>query len=82
MKLPKVPTFIFVIIFAIIGGAFIAIAWRPSIAAVDLSSVQNFDAALVKRGVRLAAVGNCTRVTRHLAAPHSPAEWPSPHRSV
>jgi len=56
MKLLKVLTLLFVIV----GGAFIAIAWRPSIAAVDLSSVQNFDAPLVKRGAQLAALGNCT----------------------
>ena len=39
-------------------GAF-AIAWRPAIPATDPPSPQNFDAALVKRGRDLAAIGNC-----------------------
>ncbi len=37
-----------------------AIAWRPSIAAVDPPSRETFDAALVKHGRDLAAIGNCS----------------------
>src|SRR6266478_8276811 len=36
-----------------------AIAWRPAIAAIDPPAPQSFDAALVKRGRDLAAIGNC-----------------------
>src|SRR5713101_3932420 len=36
-----------------------AIAWRPAIAAIDPPTLQSFDAALVKRGRDLAAIGNC-----------------------
>src|SRR5215470_1946277 len=36
-----------------------AIAWRPALAAIDPSTPQSFDAALVKRGRELAAIGNC-----------------------
>ncbi len=41
------------------AGAAFAIAWRPAIAAIDPSAPQSFDAALVKRGRDLAAIGNC-----------------------
>src|SRR6202165_2246940 len=43
------------------GGpvAAFAIAWRPAIAAIDPPVPQSFDAALVKRGRDLAALGNC-----------------------
>src|ERR1700682_3119147 len=46
----------------VIGGAVAAskIAWRPAIAAIDQPAPQSFDAALVKRGRDLAAIGNCT----------------------
>ena len=46
----------------LIGGAVatFAIAWRPAIAAIDQPAPQSFDAALVKRGRDLAAIGNCT----------------------
>jgi mono/diheme cytochrome c family protein len=37
-----------------------ALAWRPSIAAVDTPAPQTFDAALVRRGRDLAAIGNCS----------------------
>ncbi|MEH2538377.1 MULTISPECIES: cytochrome c [unclassified Bradyrhizobium] len=37
-----------------------AIAWRPAIAAIDPPDPQSFDAALVKRGRDLAAIGNCS----------------------
>src|ERR1700737_2612537 len=45
----------------VIGGAVaaFAIAWRPAIAAIDPPVPQSFDAALVKRGRDLAALGNC-----------------------
>src|SRR5260370_34677795 len=45
----------------VIGGAVaaFAIAWRPAIAAIDPPVPQSFDAALVKRGRDLAAIGNC-----------------------
>jgi mono/diheme cytochrome c family protein len=42
------------------AAAAFAIAWRPSIAAVDPSSPVTFDAALVRRGRDLAAIGNCS----------------------
>ena len=46
----------------LIGGAVaaFAIAWRPAIAAIEPPSPQSFDAALVKRGRELAAIGNCS----------------------
>src|SRR6202158_5823860 len=45
----------------LIGGAVatFAIAWRPAIAPPDPPAPQSFDAALVKRGRDLAAIGNC-----------------------
>jgi mono/diheme cytochrome c family protein len=36
-----------------------AIAWRPAIAAIDPPAPQSFDAALIKQGRDLAAIGNC-----------------------
>src|SRR3954447_5949504 len=36
-----------------------AVVWRPAIAAIDPPAPQSFDAALVKRGRDLAAMGNC-----------------------
>jgi mono/diheme cytochrome c family protein len=46
----------------VIGGAVaaFAIAWRPAISAIDPPAPQSFDAALVKRGRDLAAIGNCS----------------------
>jgi len=41
------------------GIAAFAIGWRPAIAAIDPPAPQSFDAALVKRGRELAAIGNC-----------------------
>ncbi len=41
------------------AGAAFAIAWRPAIAAIEPPAPQSFDAALVKRGRDLAAIGNC-----------------------
>ena len=45
----------------LLGGAAAAFAvvWRPAIAAVEPPAPQAFDAALVKRGRELAAIGNC-----------------------
>jgi mono/diheme cytochrome c family protein len=45
-----------------LGGAVaaFAIAWRPTIAAIDPPAPQSFDADLVKRGRELAAIGNCS----------------------
>ena len=45
----------------LVGGAAAAaaIAWRPTIAAIDPAAKQSFDPALVKRGRELAALGNC-----------------------
>jgi len=46
----------------LIAGAAAAfvVAWRPAIAAIEPPSPQSFDAALVKRGRDLAAIGNCS----------------------
>jgi mono/diheme cytochrome c family protein len=45
----------------VVGGAATAfvIAWRPALVAIDPPAPQSFDAALVKRGRELAAIGNC-----------------------
>ena len=50
-----------IIAIALLGGAAaaFAIVWRPAIAAVEPPGPQAFDAALVKRGRELAAIGNC-----------------------
>src|SRR3977135_3183209 len=50
-----------VVVALLIGGAVAAFAiiWRPAIAAIDPPAPQSFDAALVKRGRDLAAIGNC-----------------------
>src|ERR1700757_304886 len=48
-----------VIAIVIVGGAAAALAWRPAIDPVRRPAVGNFDAALVKRGGELAAIGNC-----------------------
>jgi mono/diheme cytochrome c family protein len=42
------------------AAAAYAIAWRPAIAGVDPPAPQTFDAALVRRGRDLAAIGNCS----------------------
>jgi mono/diheme cytochrome c family protein len=42
------------------AAAAYAIAWRPVIAGVDPPAPQTFDAALVRRGRDLAAIGNCS----------------------
>ena len=45
----------------LLGGAVAAFAatWRPTIAAIEPPKPQDFDAALVRRGRDLAAIGNC-----------------------
>src|SRR5919198_3166748 len=48
-----------VVLIAAAGAAFV-IAWRPAIAAIDPPDPKSFDAALVKRGRDLAAIGNCS----------------------
>jgi mono/diheme cytochrome c family protein len=50
-----------IIAVALLGGAAaaFAIVWRPAIATVEPPGPQAFDAALVKRGRELAAIGNC-----------------------
>ena len=46
---------------AIVGAVVaFAIIWRPAIGAIDPPPPQSFDAALVKRGRALAAIGNCS----------------------
>jgi mono/diheme cytochrome c family protein len=41
------------------GVAAFAASWRPAIAAIEPPKPQDFDAALVRRGRELAAIGNC-----------------------
>ena len=41
------------------AAATFALAWRPAIAAIEPPAPPSFDAALVKRGRDLAAIGNC-----------------------
>jgi mono/diheme cytochrome c family protein len=41
------------------AAAAFAVTWRPAIAAIEPPAPQSFDAALVKRGRELAAIGNC-----------------------
>src|SRR5258708_38301590 len=41
------------------AAAAVAIPWRRPIAAIEPRAPQSFDAALVKRGRELAALGNC-----------------------
>src|SRR5437879_10313360 len=50
-----------IVAIVLLGGAAaaFAIAWRPAIAAVEPPGPLAFDAALVKRGRDLAAIGNC-----------------------
>ena len=47
------------ILLAIIAAAFFAYAWRSEIAAVTPPDAKAFDAATVKKGAELAALGNC-----------------------
>lgn len=48
-----------VALIAIVAAAFL-IVWRPALAAIDPPAPQTFDAALVKKGRDLAAIGNCS----------------------
>jgi mono/diheme cytochrome c family protein len=48
-----------IIVLAAAVAAF-AVIWRPAIAAIDPPAPASFDAALVKRGRMLAAIGNCS----------------------
>src|SRR3954470_12229418 len=48
-----------IILLAAAVAAF-AVIWRPAIAAIDPPAPASFDAALVKRGRVLAAIGNCS----------------------
>jgi mono/diheme cytochrome c family protein len=48
-----------IIVLAAAAAAF-AVIWRPAIAAIDPPAPLSFDAALVKRGRVLAAIGNCS----------------------
>jgi len=50
-----------VLVALLLGGAVAAFAatWRPAIAAIEPPKPQDLDAALVKRGRELAAIGNC-----------------------
>jgi hypothetical protein len=50
-----------ILVALLLGGAIAAFAaiWRPAIAAIEPPKPQDFDAALVKRGRELAAIGNC-----------------------
>ena len=41
------------------GAAAFAVVWRPAITAIEPPTPQSFDAALVKRGRDLVALGNC-----------------------
>jgi mono/diheme cytochrome c family protein len=41
-------------------AAAFAVTWRPAIAAIEPPAPASFDAALVKRGRELAAIGNCS----------------------
>src|SRR5579863_9971098 len=51
-----------IVIAALTGGviAAFAVAWRPAIEAIEPPAPKSFDAALVKRGRDLAAIGNCS----------------------
>ncbi|MDN4051591.1 c-type cytochrome [Massilia sp. YIM B02763] len=51
-----------------LGGAAFAIMWRPAI--VPLAKVPRFDPAMVEKGARLAALGNCAAC--HTADPARP----------
>jgi mono/diheme cytochrome c family protein len=42
------------------AAAAFAVTWRPAIAAIEPPATASFDAALVKRGRELAAIGNCS----------------------
>jgi mono/diheme cytochrome c family protein len=47
------------IVFAAVTAGFIAFEWRPALDPINPPPVSSFDAALVRRGARLAAIGDC-----------------------
>ncbi len=51
---------VIVLILLAAAAAAFAVIWRPAIAAIDPPAPQSFDAALVRRGGALAAIGNCS----------------------
>ncbi len=59
--MPKTKIVAGIVAVLLIGAAIasFAIAWQPSIAAIEPPAPQSFDANLVKRGRELAAIGNC-----------------------
>ena len=50
-----------IVVALLVGGAATAfvVAWRPALAAIDPPAPQSFEAARIKRGRELAAIGNC-----------------------
>jgi mono/diheme cytochrome c family protein len=50
---------IFCLALALAAGIFVFIAWRPAIDPIDPPAASSFDPALVQRGAKLAAVGDC-----------------------
>jgi mono/diheme cytochrome c family protein len=50
---------IFCLALALAAGIFVFIAWRPAIDPIDPPAANSFDPALVQRGAKLAAVGDC-----------------------
>jgi mono/diheme cytochrome c family protein len=48
-----------VIVVVIVGAGIAALVWRPAIDPVNRPAAASFDAALVKRGGELVAIGNC-----------------------
>jgi mono/diheme cytochrome c family protein len=57
---------------ALVAGAGAALSWRPSIAPLRAGTRTAFDAAAVRRGAGLAAIGQCLSChTAHPAAPYA-----------
>jgi mono/diheme cytochrome c family protein len=61
---------IVLIIAVALGAAFVALAWRASIAPIDPPARSTFEAALIERGAALAAIGGC--VSCHTAPQGKP----------
>ena len=57
--MPRKTLLVVVVAVLVAGGAAVALAWRPAIDPVRRPAAESFDAALVKRGGELAAIGNC-----------------------
>jgi mono/diheme cytochrome c family protein len=57
--LPRIIASVIGVVVVAGAAAGFAVAWRPAIAAIDSPAPSSFDAALVKRGRVLAAIGNC-----------------------